>query len=261
MVRAPAPAAGGFRVDLAALQALVTPRTRAIFFATPNNPSGVILSDTELEALGELAQRHRLWLVADEVYAGLAPGGRVPSLAARLPDQVITIGSLSKTHAMPGWRAGWMVAPQRLVEHVQSLAMCMLYGLPGFIQEAALTAMGVAPDAEARIRDYCVSRRDLLLAGLEGVRQLRCMAPAAGMFMLVDVQGTGLTGREFVAELYRAEKVSVIDGGAFGQGTRDFVRVCFAADEAQLRDACRRIRRFVASRPVITPPAAARSIP
>jgi len=247
LVRAPAPAAAGFRIDVAALRALVTPRTRAIFFATPNNPSGVILSETELDILGELAQRHGLWLVADEVYAGLAPCGRVPSLAARLPDQVITIGSLSKSHSMPGWRAGWMVGPKRLVAHVESLAMCMLYGLPGFIQEAALTAMSVAPAAETRIRDYCASRRDLLLAGLDGVRQLRCCVPDAGMFMLVDVQGTGLTGREFVSELYRAEKVSVIDGGAFGQGTRGFVRMCFAADEAQLRDACRRMRRFVAS--------------
>src|SRR5580704_15809940 len=118
-----------------------TPRTRALFFATPNNPSGVILSEHELTAIGELARRHSLWLVADEVYAGLAPGGRVPSLAAVLPEQVVTIGSLSKSHAMPGWRAGWMVGPKALIRHVESLAICMLYGLPGFIQEAALTAL------------------------------------------------------------------------------------------------------------------------
>lgn len=84
MVRARAPADGGFRADLAALEAAITARTRAIFYASPNNPSGVILSEAELRRIGELARRHSLWLVADEVYAGLAPAGRVPSLAAHL---------------------------------------------------------------------------------------------------------------------------------------------------------------------------------
>ena len=245
MVRAPALPAAGFRVDPQSLEALITPKTRALFFATPNNPSGVILSAADLAAIGESARRHRLWVVVDEVYAGLAPDGRVPSLAASLPEQVVTISSLSKSHSMPGWRAGWMVGPPALITHVESLAICMLYGLPGFVQEAALTALRLAPAAEARIRDYCALRRDALLAGLDGIPELRCCLPDAGMFMLVDVQGTGLTGYEFMAQLYRAEGVSVIDGGAFGQGTRGFVRVCFATDEGQLRDACERMRRFV----------------
>src|SRR5882672_5624733 len=174
MVRVAAPAARGFRVDPSALEAAITPRTRALFFATPNNPSGVILSDAELEVIGDLARRHSLWVVADEVYAGLAPGGRVPSLAATLPEQVVTIGSLSKSHSMPGWRAGWMVGPKPLMTHVESLAICMLYGLPGFIQEAALTALGVAPAAEARMREYCAARCAVLLAGLDGIPGLRC---------------------------------------------------------------------------------------
>ncbi len=247
MVRAPAPADSGFRVDPAVLEALISPRTRAIFFASPNNPSGRIVSAADLTVIGELARRHALWVVVDEVYAGLAPGGSVPSLGASLADQVVTISSLSKSHAMPGWRAGWMVGPKALITHVESLAICMLYGLPGFVQEAALTALGVAPQAEARIRDYCASRRALLLAGLEGIPELRCCVPDAGMFMLVDVQGTGLTGNEFMTGLYSAEGVSVIDGGAFGKETRGFVRVCFAADAAVLRDACGRIGRFVRS--------------
>ena len=141
LVRVPAPAAGGFRPDLGALAAAITPRTRALFFATPNNPSGVILSEQDLDVIGDLARRHSLWIVADEVYAGLAPGGRVPSLATRLPEQVVTISSLSKSHSMPGLRAGWLVGPKDLAKHAESLSMCMLFGLPGFIQEAALTAL------------------------------------------------------------------------------------------------------------------------
>src|SRR5271170_4659321 len=159
MVRVASPAERGFRVDLAAIEANITPRTRAIFFATPNNPSGVILSEADLAVIGELARRHSLWVVADEVYAGLAPGGRVPGLAAELPDQVVTINSLSKSHAMPGWRSGWLVGPRQLVIHAESLVMCMLFGLPGFVQEAAVVALAMAPAAERRIREFCAVRR------------------------------------------------------------------------------------------------------
>ena len=245
MVRVAAPAAQGFRVDLAALEAAITPRTRALFFATPNNPSGVILSDADLAVIGELARRHSLWVVADEVYAGLAPGGRVPSLAAELPEQVVTISSLSKSHSMPGWRAGWLVGPPQLVIHAEAMAQCMLFGLPGFVQEAAVTALSVSDDAESRIREYCAVRRNLLVAELAGTRGLKCYIPDAGMFLLIDVRDTGLSGYDFMCELYRAERVSVLDGGAFGKGTSGFVRVCFATDEARLRQAAVRIRRFV----------------
>ena len=245
LVRVPAPASRGFRPDLKLLEAAITPRTRALFFATPNNPSGVILSEHELIAIGELARRHSLWLVADEVYAGLAPGGRVPGLAARLPEQVITVSSISKSHSLPGLRAGWLVGPKMLVKHAESLAMCMLFGLPGFIQEATITALEVADQAESRIRDLCTARRDMLLEGLKDLRGIRCCVPDAGMFTLMDVRGTGLSGYDFMCALYKAERLSVIDGGAFGAETRGFVRLCFAADEATLSQAVVRIRRFV----------------
>jgi arginine:pyruvate transaminase len=244
MVRIPASAASGFRVDVAALESAITPRTRALFFASPNNPSGIVMNAADLAVIGELARQHRFWVVVDEVYAGLAPGGRVPGLAASLPEQVVTISSLSKTHAMPGWRAGWLVGPKPLIAHAEALAICMLYGLPGFVQEAALTAVGVAPAAESRMREFCASRRDLVLATLADVPGIRCHTPDAGMFMLIDVRGSGLSGYDFMNELYRAEGVSVLDGGAFGKGTGGFVRLCFATDEASLREGCIRIRRF-----------------
>ena len=247
LVRVPAPAQRGFRIDLAALERAITPRTRAIFLATPSNPTGVITNEAELAVIGDLAERHSLWVVADEVYAGIAPGGQVPGLATRLPEQVITICSLSKTHAMPGWRAGWVVGPREFAGHVESLVMCMLFGLPGFVQEEAATAISIAPKAEASTREYCAVRRSLLLGELRGAKNLACAAPETGMFMLIDVRATGLTGYQFMRGLYEAERVAVLDGGAFGRETAGFVRVFIATDEPVLREASARIRRFAGS--------------
>ena len=242
MVRAPT--SGNFRPDLTALASLVTQRTRAIVWATPNNPSGVILNESELATIGSLAEQHDLWLICDEVYAGLAPDGHIPGLAARMPERVITLGSLSKSHAMTGWRAGWLVGPRELAVHAESLVMCMLFGLPGFIQEAVVTALSIAPDAERRIRDYCDVRRARMVAALTGIPRIRTVVPEAGMFMLVDVRGTGLSGYEFMQALYKSQRVSVLDGAAFGRETAGFVRVCFATDPASLDAGCERIRRF-----------------
>ena len=239
-----APTGPGLRPDLNALESLITPRTRAIFWATPNNPSGVILSESELEAIGSIARRHDLWLISDEVYAGLAPEGKVPSLATKLPERVVTLGSLSKSHSMPGFRAGWLVGPRELTANAEALSMCMLFGLPGFIQEAALTALSIAPETELQLRQFCDQRRERFMAGLQGIPNIRVFAPQAGMFLLLDVADTGLSGYEFMRALYERRKVSVLDGAAFGQHTAHFVRICFATEEATIDTACERIRQF-----------------
>jgi arginine:pyruvate transaminase len=242
LVRAPASAT--LRPDVAALASLITPRTRALLWASPNNPSGVVLNEQELLQIAELARRHDLWLIVDEVYAGLAPGGRVPGLAARMPERVVTLGSLSKSHAMTGWRAGWLIGPRELAVHAEHMTMCMLFGLPGFIQEAAMTALAMAPEAQARVREYCAVRQRRLTEGLRGIAQLRPLQPDAGMFMLIDVSATGLTGTQFMRELYASHGVSVMGGAAFGAAAARYVRVCFATEEPLLDEACRRLRAF-----------------
>jgi len=240
----PVPPAADWRPDLAALAARITPRTRALLWASPNNPNGVVLNERELAGIADLAQRHDLWLIVDEVYAGLASGGKVPSLAARLPQRTVTLGSLSKSHAMTGWRAGWLVGPRELAQHAEHVAMCMLFGLPGFIQEAALSALAIAPGAEARTRAYCAVRQERFAAGIRGIEALHPVVPDAGMFMLLDVRGSGLSGAQFMRALYDTQGVSVMDGAAFGPAAAGCVRVCFATEEALIDAACERLRRF-----------------
>ncbi len=244
LVRVPAPASAGFHPDLAALEAAITPRTRAIFLATPNNPTGMVLSESDCDGVADIARRHGLWLVSDEVYAGIAEAGCVPSLAARLPERTLTLGSLSKSHAMTGWRVGWVIGPADFIVHAENVALCMLYGLPGFVQEAALAALAMRVEAESSVREYCRVRRELLFRSLEGIPGIRACWPDAGMFMLLDVRATGLTTDAFVRGFFASERVSLLDGAAFGRETEGFVRACFAADEAQLVEAAVRLRRY-----------------
>ncbi len=246
LVRVKARDDGSFRPDVAAIDAAVTERTRAILLATPNNPSGVALSHDELEAIAAIARRHDLWVVSDEVYAELIFDGDHQMIAALpgMAERTVTVSSLSKSQAMTGWRAGWLVGPVELVRHVENLSLCMLYGLPGFVQEAALVALTEARGEMARMRDVYRRRRDLVMSELAGVPGLRAVAPQAGMFLLVDVRATGMSALDFAWALFRETGVSLLDGKAFGDSTSGHVRLSYTLGEEALREGCRRIRRF-----------------
>jgi len=240
------PAQRGFHIDLAALAAAVTERTRAIFFATPNNPTGAVATREELQGIADLACRHDLWVVADEVYSRLCFETEHLSIAAlpRMAERTVTVSSVSKSHAMTGWRIGWAVAPPALVAHLHKLVLCMLYGLPGFAQEAACEALRGA-DAEVELmRATYRRRRDAVSGWLHEAPGLHCLRPEAGMFLLVSVRDTGLTAGQFAQQLYAATGVAVLDAGAFGPSAQGYVRISFALDDEPLERACRHICRF-----------------
>jgi arginine:pyruvate transaminase len=249
LVPVPVQADRGFRIDIQALRDAITPRTRAIFLATPCNPTGVVMRRDELDAIAELACRHGLWVVADEVYGALSfepPHVSIASLPG-MGERTVTVSSLSKSHAMAGYRIGWVVAPPELIRHMGNLLLCMLYGAPGFTQEAACAALDRYDAVAAQIRALYRSRRDLVHRLLSDVPGLRCPLPEAGMFMLLDIRATGLTSSEFAWGLFRATGVSVLDAQAFGPSAAGFLRMGLVVDEPLLAEACRRIRAYVAS--------------
>ena len=247
LVPVPVDAQRGFRLNLAALQAAITPYTQAIFLATPCNPTGVVMRQEELQAIAQLAQQHDLWVLSDEVYADLCFEPRHIGLAALpgMAERTVTISSLSKSHAMAGWRLGWAVAPPVLIAHLTNLVLCMLYGVPGFVQQAALQALALRGSVVPAMRLEYQRRRDRayqLLAPLPG---LRCQLPEAGMFMMVDVRATGLSAHDFAWGLFRQTGVSVLDAQAFGPTANGFVRLGFVVGQERLEEACRRIAAYV----------------
>ncbi|MCD5362524.1 pyridoxal phosphate-dependent aminotransferase [Chromobacterium aquaticum] len=246
LVPVPVKPADGFHLDLAALEAAVTPRSRAIFLATPCNPTGAALRPDELAAVAALARRHDLWVVADEVYAGLSFEAPHHSIAALpgMAERTLTLGSLSKSHAMAGWRLGWAAGPRPLIQHMGTLALCMLYGLPGFIQQAALLALQDYDAFVDPVRALYRRRRDLAHSLLSGVDGLHCPLPEAGMFLLLDVRGCGLEAGDFAWKLFEATGVSVLDAAAFGPTAAGFIRLGLVVDDERLAEACRRIARF-----------------
>ncbi|MBW9102249.1 pyridoxal phosphate-dependent aminotransferase [Paraburkholderia phenoliruptrix] len=249
LVPVPVDPARAFHLNCDALENAVTSRTKAIFFATPCNPTGVVTPRADLERIARLACKHDLWVLSDEVYADLTFEREHVSIMALpgMAGRTVTLGSLSKSHAMAGWRVGWAIGPTQLIEHMGRLALAMLYGLPGFIQQAALTALHDKARIVAEMREIYRRRRDVVFEHLSRIPRLRCLLPEAGMFMMVDVSGTGLDTVDFTWRLFRAQGVSVLDASAFGETANGFVRLGFVVDEARLAEACKRIAAFVAT--------------
>jgi arginine:pyruvate transaminase len=247
VVRATCEADSGFRLNAANLQSAITERTRAIFLSNPNNPTGVVLNRDELQVIADLAIAHDLWVVVDEVYESLCYEREHQSLASLpgMENRCVVVGSLSKSHAMTGWRMGWLVGNAELIGHAENLSLSMLYGLPGFVMEGALAAVLAHDEVTQGMRDIYRRRCDLVVGKLSECPGIEVLRPDAGMFVLVDVRGTGLTSLDFAWRLYRETGVSVLDAAAFGEPAQGFVRLSFTLGEEKLAQACERIADFV----------------
>jgi len=239
--------AQGFRLRRESLQGALSERARAIFYASPSNPTGVALDPEELEMIAEAARQHDLWVIADEVYSDFVYDAEFHHIASLpgMADRVITIGSLSKSHAMTGWRVGWAIAPREMIANMEKLALCMLYGLPGFIQQAGAHALLHCEADLQRMRTVYRQRRDYLFDAFSAIPGLEPLRPQAGMFMMVKVTGSGYSAPEFVEALYHATGVSLLDATAFGASAAGYVRVSCTVSDAQLQEACRRIKSFM----------------
>lgn len=240
----------GFSLDAENLKQAITANTRAIYFATPSNPTGITLKPDELTAIAELAIEHDLWVVSDEVYSSFVYENDFHHIASLpgMAERTVTIGSMSKSYAMSGWRVGWAIAPTGLVDNLEKLALCMLYGLPGFIQQASLHALSNCEQDMLDMRAIYRRRRDLLVEWFASIPGLKALKPDAGMFLMVDVRGTGLSAPEFVKQLYDQTRVSVLDATAFGASAEGFVRVSYTVEDSLLDDAMTRISNFVKAR-------------
>ena len=246
LIRVPMRPENEFHLEPDDLARAITPKTKAIVFATPGNPTGAMFRRETLEAMAKLAIEKDLWVIADEVYAALTFGRPHVSIASLpgMAERTVTINSLSKSHAMTGWRIGWIVGPKELIRFAHDLGLSTQYGLPGFIQKAATRALSEPMPAVAEMRDAYRRRRDAAVGQLNQVPGLRVHVPEAGMFMMLDVRGTGLSAYDYALGLFEKTGVAILDATPFGRSAEGHCRVSFVVDEKSLTEACRRIAAF-----------------
>ena len=249
MVMVPLPAQRGFHPDLDSIAGAVTPRTRVVWINSPHNPTGAVFTPEEIAGIAEICRRHDLWLVSDEVYEDLAFAR--PHLSPwSLPDmaeRTIVVSSLSKSHSMPGFRLGWIIGPPALGRHLFVLLLSMTYGTPPFIQEGALAALSAELPEVAALRDDYRRRAGLMSGILAAAPNCRPIPPEGGMFVLLDIRGTGMAAQQFASALLESEDVAVLPCDAFGPSAAGHLRISLTEPDARLAEAGNRIVRFAQS--------------
>jgi len=240
----------GFQLSLERISAAITDRTQVVFINTPGNPAGNMIPAERLRALADLCLKRNIWLASDEVYSMITFEERHVSLrtAAERLENAIVIDGLSKSHAMTGWRLGWVVTPRSLVEPLLRFASSTVFGCCQFVQDAAAFALQNDEDYMAEVRSKYKKRRDYVCDRIASIPRLDCAAPKAGMFVMVDVRGLDTDGMRFAEELLEEQRVSVLPGEGFGRTTRDYVRLSLAQPLPYLEESLNRIEQFVEDR-------------
>ena len=241
----------GFRLAAEDVARAITPATRVLFLNTPHNPTGAVLSPDDLGALCELAEAHDLWIISDEVYGLLTHGETVFTSALADPaheGRVIAAASISKSHAAPGFRAGWLCAPAEFCDRALALSESMLFGTQPFIADMAAQALTAPDQSPAPAMAARMARRaSIIHAALDGVAGLRVHRPQAGMFALIDIRALCGDSERFALALLDGAGVAVMPGASFGAGLEGWLRVALNAPDDETARACELIADFARS--------------
>jgi aminotransferase len=237
-----------FALDPGAVEAAITPRTKALFLGYPCNPTGAVLPDDVQEELARIAQRHDLLVYSDEIYDRLAYGSYRHRPFSGLPgmrERTILMGGFSKAYAMTGWRVGWLAAPAAILEGIVKVHQYGIMSAPTTAQDAALEAiLHGEVEVERMVAEYD-RRRRLVVDRLNGMG-LRTFEPRGAFYAFPEVtSATGLDSETFARGVLDEERVAVIPGTAFGPSGEGHVRACYATSYEQLVEAMDRVERFV----------------
>jgi aspartate aminotransferase len=235
-----------FQPDVAEIASKITERTRMLIFNSPNNPTGTVFSLDTLTRIAELAERHDLWIVSDEVYARILFSGEYQSIWALpgLAERTVIIDGFSKSFAMTGWRLGYGVAPVPVIDAMDLLVLNTFTCTTEFTQVAALEALTDSTNAvEAMVAEYR-KRRDVFVDGLNRIPGFRCQSPDGAFYAWVNVEETGIPAAELAGLLLEEAGVAGIAGAAFGPGGQNYLRFSLVSARNLLEEALERIHRI-----------------
>ena len=235
-----------FRLTADELRSAITPKTKVLVLPYPNNPTGAIMERSDVQAIAEVLRGTNIIVITDEIYAELTYGQKHFSIA-NIPDmyeRTVYVGGFSKSHAMTGWRMGYVCGPAEIIRQLLKIHQYAIMCSPTTSQYAAIEAMSNGDgDIQSMRREYDQRRRHLLM-GLRDIG-LDCFEPRGAFYMFPSIQSTGLSSTEFCERFLLSEKVAVIPGNAFGQGGEGFIRMCYASSLDNISIALERMGRFV----------------
>jgi aspartate/methionine/tyrosine aminotransferase len=238
-----------FRMDLDELASLVTPRTRMLIINTPQNPTGGVLTAQDVDFVCDLAEKHDLLVVSDEIYSQLVYGFHHVSPLSRpgMRERTVLMDGLSKSYAMTGWRLGYAVAPKPLAAKLDQLMINSSSCAAGFTQMAAIEALSAPESAHAVTRMVKVfeHRRNLVVDGLNAIPGVRCNRPQGSFYAFPNIEGTGFDERELSDRLLSEAGVAVLPGTAFGEAGKGFIRLAYTQSEDELKRGLDRIGDFI----------------
>jgi len=219
---------------------------KSLLINSPNNPTGVVYTRDTLEDISLACKKNNLWLISDEVYdTQVWEGTHIsPRSIEGMSERTIVIGSMSKSHAMTGSRIGWAVAPEEFIDHLINFATHTTYGVPGFIQDAALHGLSLGKKFENEIATPFKRRRDLATQIFSKQNLLTLVPPTGAMYLLLDVSKTGLTGKQFSSLLLAKKHIAVMPGEIFGKSALGYVRIAMTVNDAEFKNALNEIIDF-----------------
>ena len=235
-----------FRLTPEQLKAAITDKTKVLVLPFPSNPTGGIMERRDLEAIAEVLRGTDIMVISDEIYAELTYGQRHVSLAnlTDMYERTVVVNGFSKSHAMTGWRMGYLCGPAPLVQQMLKLHQFGIMSAPTTSQYAAIEAMRNGDKDIERMRDEYDGRRRYLVEGLRRIG-LPCFEPKGAFYVFPDIRGTGLSSDDFCERFLMEEKVAVIAGSAFGPGGEGFVRCCYATSMRDIAEALTRMDNFL----------------
>jgi aspartate aminotransferase len=234
-----------FQPDVAEIAAKITPKTRMLIFNSPNNPTGTVFSDATLLQIAELARKHDLWVIADEIYARILFSGEYKSIWSLpgMADRTVIIDGFSKSFAMTGWRLGYAVAQTPVIDALDMLVLNTFTCTAEFTQVAGIEALlDITSAVPAMVHEYR-KRRDLFVAKLNKIPGFRCQSPDGAFYAWVNIEETGRTAEEVQKILLEEVGVAGIAGAAFGAEGKNFLRFSLVSASHLLEEALERIRR------------------
>ncbi len=234
----------GFRIAANDIEKHITPNSKAILLNTPHNPTGAILSKQDIIDIGNLAKKHDLWIISDEVYEEMVYEGEIftsPLAFQEFADCTVVVSSISKSHAAPGFRSGWCVGSADFKARLLPLAETMLFGNQPFIADMTAKAVSKPSQAAIEMTARFSKRADFVFNTLNDRAGLQVHRPQAGMFTLINVASTGMTGKEFALDLLENGGVAVMPGDSFGTALNNWVRLGLTTNDESLQNACNRI--------------------